>query len=67
MATQSKPKVRITIELDKDVVDYFKMLAHKEERPYQPLMNKVLRDHVQSKVEEHLKKAKAWPAIADEV
>lgn len=53
-----KPKKRkITIALDEDVVQYFQMLAHKEERAYGPLMNKVLRDHVTSKMEAHIKKA----------
>lgn len=39
-------KRKITIAIDEDVVQYFQMLGHKEERPYQPLMNKVLRDYV---------------------
>ena len=47
MNTPPKPKKRkITISLDEDVVQYFQMLGHKEERAYQPLMNRVLRDYV---------------------
>lgn len=47
MATEAKRKKRkITLALDEDVVQYFQMLAHKEERAYGPLMNKVLRGYV---------------------
>lgn len=47
MATEAKRKKRkITIALDEDVVQYFQMLGHKEERAYGPLMNKVLRGYV---------------------
>ena len=49
-------KRRITIEIDEDVVRYFQMLAHKDERPYQPLMNRVLRDHVQKERDEFTKR-----------
>lgn len=51
MATEAKRKKRkITIALDEDVVQYFQLLGHKEERAYGPLMNKVLRDHVAESV-----------------
>lgn len=51
MATEEKRKKRkITIAIDEDVVQYFQMLGHKEERPYQPLMNKVLRNFVEQAV-----------------
>lgn len=38
-------KERLTIWVDKRVVAYFKHIAELEERPYQPLMNKVLVDY----------------------
>lgn len=41
-------KERITIWLDKKVIAHFKHIAEQEERPYQPLMNKVLRDYLES-------------------
>lgn len=44
-------KTRITIRLDADVVQYFQTLADEQDRPYQPLMNKVLRDYVNKKLE----------------
>lgn len=45
------PKRKITIALDEDVVGFFQMLAHKDgDRPYQPLMNKVLREYVAEQV-----------------
>lgn len=43
-------KTRITIRLDADVVQYFQMLAEEQERPYQPLMNKVLRNFVEQSI-----------------
>jgi uncharacterized protein (DUF4415 family) len=51
----AKPKKRkLTIAIDEDTIAFFQMLGHKEERPYQPLMNKVLRDYVQNEVQAKL-------------
>jgi uncharacterized protein (DUF4415 family) len=38
-------KERVCLYVDKEVVAYFKAQAEFEERPYQPLMNQVLRAH----------------------
>ena len=49
MAYQPKPRIkkqRITILLDEEVVNAFKMIGEKECRPYQPIMNRVLREYL---------------------
>lgn len=38
-------KERVCLYIDKDVVAYFKHIAERDERAYQPLMNKVLREY----------------------
>ncbi len=44
----SGKKVRITIRLDRDIVDWFKSLVEKDGRGnYQTLLNDVLRTHIQ--------------------
>ncbi len=40
----SKLKKSITIRVDSDVIDYFKLLAEKTSTPYQTLMNDFLRN-----------------------
>jgi uncharacterized protein (DUF4415 family) len=45
MATSPK-KVRVNIYFDEDVVAYFKARAAFDDRPYGPLMNKILREYV---------------------
>lgn len=70
MATEEKRKKRkITISLDEDVVQYFQMLAHKDERAYGPLMNKVLRAHVIEclAIDEEIKNPIATSVIIKEV
>jgi len=43
--TESKTKVRITISLDKEIVDYFKIQAkHPGALPYQTQINQALRE-----------------------
>lgn len=44
--TKSVKKVRVNIYFDEDVVAYFKARANFDDRPYGPLMNKVLREYV---------------------
>lgn len=44
MAT--KPKIRVTLNLDVEVVEYFKAQGKFEERPYQPIINRILRDYI---------------------
>ena len=45
-------KVRITIRLDGDIIQYFKGLVHEAGGGnYQTLMNDALRNHIQSKTE----------------
>lgn len=39
-------RVKVTINLDGDVVQYFKEWAEREGRPYQSLVNQVLREFV---------------------
>lgn len=40
----SKLKKSITIRLDTDIIDYFKVLGQKTETPYQTLINDFLRN-----------------------
>jgi len=42
------PKVRVNLHLEEGVVAHFKHVAELEERPYQPLINKVLREYIES-------------------
>jgi uncharacterized protein (DUF4415 family) len=45
----SQGKVRITIRLDRDIVDHFRELVRKAHRgSYQTLINDALREHMQS-------------------
>lgn len=44
-----KLKQQVTIKLDKQVVEYFKMMANKLEVPYQTLINLYLKDCAESK------------------
>lgn len=45
-------KMRITIRLDGDIVEYFKKLVHDARGGnYQTLMNEVLRQHIKSRTE----------------
>ena len=39
-------RVKITINLDGDVINHFKQIAKQEGRPYQSLINQVLREHI---------------------
>lgn len=39
-------RVKITINLDGEVIHHFKLLAQQEGRPYQSLINQVLREYV---------------------
>jgi uncharacterized protein (DUF4415 family) len=49
MTNQVKPKKeRCNLHLDADVLAHFKHVGATEERPYQPLINKVLRDYIES-------------------
>ena len=41
---QRHTRVKVTINLDGDVVHYFKQWAQREGRPYQSLINQVLRE-----------------------
>jgi uncharacterized protein (DUF4415 family) len=45
MATAKK--VRVNLYIDEEVVAYFKARANFDDRPYGPLMNKVLREYVE--------------------
>ena len=40
------PKGRVTMCMDQDIIDTFKHLAATEERNYQTMINKVLRDYI---------------------
>jgi uncharacterized protein (DUF4415 family) len=43
-----REKIRITIRLDRDIVDHFRDLVRKDHRGnYQTLINDALRDHMQ--------------------
>lgn len=46
----NKPKMRITLNLDVEIVEYFKRLGIEEDRPYQPIMNRVLREYLVKQV-----------------
>jgi uncharacterized protein (DUF4415 family) len=48
VAPLSPEKVRITIRLDRDIVDYFREVVRKAHRGnYQTLINDALREHMQ--------------------
>jgi uncharacterized protein (DUF4415 family) len=47
-------KTQVTIRLDKDTVQYFKMLAKNTGMSYQNLINLYLRDCVETKKEPHI-------------
>ena len=49
-----KLKSQITINIDKDTIDYFKALAEKTGMPYQTLMNLYLTDCAKNKKEPNL-------------
>ena len=49
-----KLKTQITINIDKDTIDYFKALAEKTGMPYQTLMNLYLTDCAKNKKEPNL-------------
>ncbi len=49
-----KLKSQITINIDKDTIDYFKALAEKTGMPYQTLMNLYLTDCAKNKKEPDL-------------
>ncbi len=52
-----KLKKQVTMKLDHDVIEYFKLLATKEDIPYQTLINLYLKDCVKNK--KHIKVQ--WP------
>ncbi|TVP59149.1 MAG: antitoxin [Halomonadaceae bacterium] len=41
-------KKQVTIRLDEDTIEYFKLLAEKNDMPYQSLINLYLRDCAQA-------------------
>lgn len=43
-----KLKKQITIRIDQDTIDYFKLMAEEKKVPYQSLINLYLRDCAQS-------------------
>lgn len=43
-----KLKKQITIRIDQDTIDYFKLMAEEKQVPYQSLINLYLRDCAQS-------------------
>jgi len=43
-----KLKKQITIRIDEDTIDYFKLMAEEKKIPYQSLINLYLRDCAQS-------------------
>ena len=49
-----KLKSQITINIDKDTIDYFKALAEKTGMPYQTLINLYLTDCAKNKKEPNL-------------
>lgn len=51
---QRHTRVKVTINLDGDMVQYFKEWAKREGRPYQSLINQVLREFVLGTRPEHL-------------
>ncbi|MBV2169147.1 MAG: BrnA antitoxin family protein [Bdellovibrio sp.] len=50
----SKLKIRTTIRLDEDVIEYFQKLAESTEIPYQTLINLYLKDCVRQKLQPDL-------------
>ena len=47
-------RVKVTINLDEEVVTHFKEQAREEGRPYQSLINQVLREHIKGSHPEQL-------------
>lgn len=59
-------RVKITINLDGEVVDYFKQVAKEETRSYQSLINQVLREYVAGSRPEHLTKEIEQRLLSDQ-
>lgn len=52
MIKKEKPKqVRVSFYVDEDVVEYFKDVGVIENRPYSPIMARVLKNHVEQKIQ----------------
>lgn len=47
-------RVKVTMNLDGDIVGYFKKLASEDGRPYQSLINQVLREYIEGSRPEKL-------------
>lgn len=59
-------RVKVTMNLDGEVLQYFKELARGEGRPYQSLINQVLRDYVAGTRPEQLAKEVRQMLLEDE-
>ena len=59
-------KAKITMNIDGDLLAYFKELAKKEGRAYQSLINQVLREHVQGSRPEQLASKVRQALLEDE-
>ena len=59
-------RVKVTMNVDGDVVDYFKKCGKEEGRPYQTLMNQVLREYVKGSRVERVAESAAQLLLDDE-
>ena len=59
-------RVKITINLDEDLVEHFKVLAKSEGRGYQQLINEALREQIEGSKSERVAKEVGEILLADE-
>lgn len=59
-------RYKVTMNLDGDIVDYFKKKAERAGRPYQLLINDVLREHIEGSRPEQMAKAVGEIILGDD-
>lgn len=59
-------RYKVTMNMDGDIVDYFKNKAEKEGRSYQLLINDVLREHIEGNRPEQLAKTVGEILLSDD-
>ena len=63
---QRHVRVKVTMNVDGDVVEYFKKQGKEEGRPYQTLMNQILREYVNGSRPERLAESVSQVLLNDE-
>lgn len=59
-------RVKVTMNVDGDIVAFFKARAKEDGRPYQTLMNQILREHVSGSRVERISEEVAAELLEDE-